>query len=119
MKDATEFVKRNQSILANCPVWLFSSGPLGTGAKDAQGQDLRVVSEPKEIAEFKKIMNPRDHRVFFGGLDSSKLAFQHKMIRKMPAGRTLLPEGDFRDWSDIEGWTSKIVQTLRAHTEAE
>ncbi len=41
--------------------------------KDAQGRDLRVVWEPKEIAEFRDAINPRDLRVFFGALDNSKL----------------------------------------------
>ncbi|HAW10057.1 MAG TPA: hypothetical protein DCX12_03090, partial [Chloroflexi bacterium] len=34
---ATEFVRRNRDALAARPLWLFSSGPLGTEAKDAQG----------------------------------------------------------------------------------
>ena len=44
MKPATEFVRRNRDALAHRPVWLFSSGPLGTEAKDAQGRDKRAVS---------------------------------------------------------------------------
>ena len=30
------------------------------------------------------------------------MSFQRLMIRKMSAGRALLPDGDFRDWNDIE-----------------
>ncbi|MFI5248132.1 MAG: flavodoxin domain-containing protein, partial [Nitrospirales bacterium] len=37
MKPATEFVRRNSVTLTSRPVWLFSSGPLGTEAKEAQG----------------------------------------------------------------------------------
>jgi flavodoxin len=37
MKHATEFVRRNRTVLATRPVWLFSSGPLGPADKDAQG----------------------------------------------------------------------------------
>src|ERR1035437_1878635 len=29
-KEAVEFVRRNRAVLAGRPVWLFSSGPLGT-----------------------------------------------------------------------------------------
>jgi menaquinone-dependent protoporphyrinogen IX oxidase len=29
LKEAVEFVRRNQAILTDRPVWLFSSGPLG------------------------------------------------------------------------------------------
>jgi len=35
LKEATEWVYRNQAVLAGRPVWLFSSGPLGTEVKDA------------------------------------------------------------------------------------
>lgn len=112
LKEAKEFVMRNRAILANRPVWLFSSGPLGTETKDAQGRDLRVVTEPKEIGELREIIKPRDHRVFFGVLDSSKLGFAHQMICKMPAVREALTEGDFRDWNDIEAWVNGIAQVL-------
>ncbi len=112
LKEATEFVTRNRALLANRPVWLFSSGPLGTETKDAQGQDLRTVSEPKEIVEFRELIKPRDHRVFFGALDSGKLGFGHRMLRKLPAARNLFPEGDFRDWNDIEKWAISIFRAL-------
>jgi len=36
-KEASAFVQRNRAVLASKPVWLFSSGPLGTEATDAQG----------------------------------------------------------------------------------
>lgn len=112
LKEAMEFVMQNRAVLVNRPVWLFSSGPLGTELKDAKGRDLRVVSEPKEIVEFREAINPRDHRVFFGALDSSKLRVAHRMTRKLPAARAMLPDGDFRDWKDIEAWASSIAQAL-------
>ena len=114
LKEATEFVLRNRVVLASRSVWLFSSGPLGTETKDAQGRDLCVVSEPKEIAEFREVISLRDHRVLFGALDSSKLGFGHRMIRKLSAARAILPEGDFRNWTDIEAWTVGIAIELGA-----
>ncbi|MDQ6644867.1 MAG: flavodoxin domain-containing protein, partial [Chloroflexota bacterium] len=47
LKEATEWVRRNQAILAERPVWLFSSGPLGSEVQDAEQQ-------PKEMAEFRE-----------------------------------------------------------------
>lgn len=44
--------------------------------------------------------NSRMHIVIYSGKEI--MPFQRLMIRKMPAGRALLPEGDFRDWNDIE-----------------
>ncbi|HEX8035836.1 MAG TPA: flavodoxin domain-containing protein [Ktedonobacterales bacterium] len=112
LKEATEFVRRNQAILATRPVWLFSSSPLGTATTDAQGRDLRVVSEPKEFAEFKETIKPRGIQVFYGVLDPHKLGFAERVIRSMPAGRTLLPEGDFRDWQTIDAWAESIAHDL-------
>ena len=54
--------------------------------KDAQGRDLLVVAEPKEIAEFREAINPRDHRVFFGAFDPKKLGFKDRTGRN-DAGR--------------------------------
>ena len=112
MKEAAEFVRRNRFVLAHRPLWLFSSGPLGTETTDTQGRELTAVSEPKEIAEFRESVKPRDHRVFFGALDRSELGFRDRAIAKLPAARTLLPEGDFRDWQDIEAWAESIANDL-------
>jgi menaquinone-dependent protoporphyrinogen oxidase len=38
LKEATEWVHRNRAVLAQRPVWLFSSGPLGTEVSDAEQQ---------------------------------------------------------------------------------
>lgn len=83
LKKTTEFVRRNRTVFADRPVWLFSSGPLGTDSKDAQGRDLRVVAEPGEITEFREVIHPRDHRVFFGALDRKKLGLMHGLVLKM------------------------------------
>jgi hypothetical protein len=62
-KDATAFVMSNRDLLADRPVWLFSSGPLGTDATDAKGVDLRTTAEPNEIPGFREAIHPGDHRV--------------------------------------------------------
>lgn len=111
-KEASAFVQRNRTVLASRPVWLFSSGPLGTEATDAQGRDLTAAAEPKEIAEFEAAIGPKGHRVFFGALDPGKLGFSERAIRKLPAARTMLPEGDFRDWTEIDAWASDIAHEL-------
>ena len=116
MKHSAKFVRRNCEFLATRPVWLFSSGPLGSKANDAQGRDLRVVTEPKEIAEFRNVIEPKDHRVFFGAMNPSKLAFTHRLVFKLPVNRNnaIFPVGDFRDWNDIEAWARTIAQELKS-----
>ncbi len=102
LKVATEWVHRNQVTLAARPVWLFSSGPLGTEVKDAEPQ-------PKELAEFQQAIGPRDQRLFFGALDHHKLSFAERMMVKAVRA----PEGDFRDWEAIEAWAASIARDLR------
>ena len=101
LKEAMEWVHRNQAVLAKRPVWLFSVGPLGVEVKDTEQQ-------PKEIAEFQQAIRPRGEHIFFGSLDHSKLSFPERMIVKAVRAS----EGDFRDWEAIEGWTASIAQDL-------
>ncbi len=101
LKEATEWVHRNQAVLAQRPVWLFSSGPLGTEVKDAEPQ-------PKEMAEFQQAIRPRDERIFFGALDHNRLSFAERMVLKAVRA----PEGDFRDWQAIDAWAESIARDL-------
>jgi menaquinone-dependent protoporphyrinogen oxidase len=116
MKPAREYMQRNREALANQPVWLFSSGPLGTQPNDANGRDLCEAAEPKEIAELKESIKPTGHRVFFGALHANKLGFTHRLLLEMPANRdnALFPQGDFRNWAAIENWANSIAHSLQA-----
>lgn len=113
MKHAQRFVEDNREVLAAHPVWLFSSGPIGEKQTDDEGVDLRETSDPKELPELVEAVQPRQHRVFFGALDPSTLGFAERALRRLPASRELLPEGDFRDWSDVESWAAEIAEQLR------
>ena len=112
MKDAVAFVRGQQHLLAQRPVWLFSSGPLGTEATNAKGEDLRVAAEPKELPEFEETIHPQEHRVFFGALDPGRLSFTERSLRKLPAARAMMPEGDFRDWDEIQAWAQGIAEQM-------
>jgi len=112
MKKATNFVRRNYAVLAERPVWLFSSGPLGNEAKDTKGQDLLKATVPKEISELQEVVQARGHRVFFGALDPDTLGFAERALRKLPAARAGLAEGDFRDWAEIDAWAGDIAREL-------
>ena len=101
MKEATEWVHRNQAVLAKLPVWLFSVGPLGTEVEDAEQQ-------PKEMAEFQQAIRPREQRVFFGALDHQRLSFAERMVVKAVRA----PEGDYRDWEAIDAWSASIARDL-------
>jgi menaquinone-dependent protoporphyrinogen oxidase len=116
LKEARSFVSNNRALLSTRPVWLFSSGPVGTKTTDAQGRGFRDVSGPKEIDELQEAAKPRGHHVFFGGLDGTRLTgvmgFMYRMARRSQAARESMPEGDFRDWKEIESWANGIADAL-------
>jgi menaquinone-dependent protoporphyrinogen oxidase len=107
MPEAMEFVRNNRALLAHGPVWLFSSGPIGTTAKKYD-----TPADPKELGELRRAIRPWDHRVFFGAwdpsrLDRGRLGFAERMIAKV------LPRGDFRNWVAIEAWAIDIARALQ------
>ena len=101
MKEAVEFVHRFAEPLAERPVWLFSSGPLGEDVEDEEQQ-------PRQLLEMEGIIGPVEHRVFFGALDRSRLGFAERMIVKAVKA----PDGDFRDWDEIGAWADAIAAKL-------
>ncbi|MCW2791157.1 MAG: flavodoxin [Nocardioides sp.] len=107
-KEATAFVEKHRDAIAGHPVWLFSSGPLGTDDVDDQGRDLRTLSRPQELPDLEAAVHPREHHVFFGRIDPHTLTLAERALRRLPAGRQLLPEGDFRDWDEIDEWARTI-----------
>jgi menaquinone-dependent protoporphyrinogen oxidase len=117
LKEARQFVSRNRALLASRPVWLFSSGPVGTQAKDSKGIDVRDASAPKELDELRDMAKPRDHQVFFGALDGARLTgtvgFFYRLARRSKDAREAMPEGDFRDWKEIEAWADGIAGQLK------
>lgn len=115
-KDASRFVGRNKAAIAKKPTWLFSSGPLGTEPLDAEGRDQKVTAIPKEIPELREALGARDHRVFFGAYHKGQAphGFAERLVAVMPAAKNALPDGDFRDWPEIEAWAADIAAELSA-----
>jgi len=113
LKEATRFVRHNRTLLASRPVWLFSSGPLGTEATDAKGRDLLEASEAKEMAGFVEAIRPRGHAMFFGAYSpGAPVGLGERFVAMMPAARDAMPKGDFRDWDAIEAWAVSIAADL-------
>jgi menaquinone-dependent protoporphyrinogen oxidase len=112
MKEAVTFARQNQAVLASRPVWLFSSGPLGTEATDAQGHDVREAAVPKQLSELREMLGARDHRVFFGVSDHTHFDLRDRLIYAIPGGKKLLADGDFRDWAEVDAWAKEIALAL-------
>ncbi|MCB0999594.1 MAG: hypothetical protein KDB40_09885 [Acidimicrobiales bacterium] len=82
------------------PVWLFSSGPLGSPAvPDHDAVDVRDLVDSCAA---------RDHRLFSGRLDRPTLGFAERAI----VAAVHAPEGDYRDWEAIEAWATDIAGQL-------
>ena len=127
LKEAIEFIKRNEVMLANEPLWLFSSGPIPSSSKDeSRGADtLTDAFGPEEgpgsggrkkIAEITAATNPKDHRVFLGAFDPNEPATvtSERLVRMLPAIKKALPSGDFREWDVIEAWAREIAAALES-----
>ena len=115
MKEARQFASQNRSFLANRPVWIFSSGPTGLSETDKKGRNLREVSGPIEIDELRQSLNPRDHHVFFGAFHSDQMKGAMGFFARMAPKEV---QGDFRNWTEIEAWTSSIADGLSVEPKA-
>jgi menaquinone-dependent protoporphyrinogen oxidase len=124
IKEASQFVERNESLLAGHPVWLFSSGPLPSSSRTTAGKEpLEQALGPeqgpgsggrKRVAAFSAVIHPRDHQVFMGAYDQfdAPKSVPERLIRMTPMAKRMLPDGDFRDWDEIEAWARHITSEL-------
>lgn len=101
MKPARQFVHDNLITLRSKPLWMFSSGPLGEDADPDRAVD--------HIADIGSLAGAREHKVFAGRLFRKELG----PIERVAAAAVHAPEGDFRDWSEIEEWADHIDAELR------
>jgi menaquinone-dependent protoporphyrinogen oxidase len=101
LDEAKRFVEREAPALAERPVWLFSSGPIGDPPKPEE--------EAIDVAPIRAVTGARDHRIFAGLLDKSRLGFGERAIVKVVRAE----EGDYRPWPEIEDWVAGIAATLK------
>lgn len=102
-KDARRFVRRNRVLLAERPVWFFSSGPLDASASERDIPPVRGVQKAMTR------LDVRDHITFGGRLEDGAKGWVAGMILRSGKG------GDFRDFAAIQAWAGGIADALR-HT---
>jgi menaquinone-dependent protoporphyrinogen oxidase len=95
LKDAVRLAERELAGLEDCPVWLFSSGPVVDG-DDAD--DLAWAETAWAV----------EHRMFGGRLDRSLLSW-HERLAVSAAKAT---DGDRRSGDDIDRWAESIGARL-------
>ena len=103
LEPARAFAEQHADELAGRPTWLFSSGPLGSPPKPKPDKAVQIDAI---IAQ----TGAREHRVFVGKLDKSRLSLgMRAVVRAVHA-----PYGDFRDWAAIAAWADEIADVLWA-----
>ncbi|KAA0923520.1 MULTISPECIES: flavodoxin domain-containing protein [unclassified Rhodococcus (in: high G+C Gram-positive bacteria)] len=94
--DARSLVAREQSELETRPVWLFSSGPIGSG------------TPPTAKSKWSEASWAIEHKVFGGKLDRSTLSlFERAVVRMINAG-----DGDDRSRAEVDEWAGDIIGVL-------
>jgi menaquinone-dependent protoporphyrinogen oxidase len=113
-KDATDFARSYRVALRERPVWLFSSGPLGTDLVDKDGAEVLQTCRPKEFQELSALVRARGAQVFFGAYDphARPATVGERLFALLPAAKAALPAGDFRDWVAIDDWAHQIAAAL-------
>jgi menaquinone-dependent protoporphyrinogen oxidase len=100
LKPARQFVNANSDALADRPVWLFSSGPIGE--PPVPNTDVR------EVTELAELIQARGHKLFAGHLRLAELQLAERAkVRQVPG-----VEGDYRDWVAIRTWAADVAASL-------
>lgn len=107
LASARDLIDRFGPELAERPVWLFSSGPVG--------DPPMPTDAPEDIDEIVALVHPRGHQVFAGRIDRGQLGLGEKVI----ASALRTPEGDFRPWTDVRAWAEGVAGALTAPPETE
>lgn len=102
MKTAHTFITNNAEELASRPVWLFSSGPIGTHP-EPEHQEIMHMNEYMQRTKCV------EHRIFSGSISADKLSLAEKLVVRA----LKVDYGDYRDWDEITKWARSIARHLK------
>ena len=71
---------------------------------------MRPEEDPVDVADLLAATGARDHRVFAGKLVRKQLSFPERAI----VSALRVPEGDFRDWTEVGQWAAGIADAIGA-----
>jgi menaquinone-dependent protoporphyrinogen oxidase len=108
LKSAAAFAATHSAELRARPTWVFSSGPVGDPPRPGE-------SDAVDVKEIVAAAGAREHRLFAGKLNKSKLSFRERAVMRAVGGH----DGDYRDWDEIRGWAEAIATSLNVIDESE
>src|SRR5512132_2500114 len=106
LKDARRFLDTHAAELAQRPTWLFASGSIVGEPPVADDPD---ALRPGLVERLVETTHAREHKVFAGKLDTSKLG----LLERAAVRGAHASEGDHRDWDEIDRWAEEIAGQLR------
>jgi menaquinone-dependent protoporphyrinogen oxidase len=105
LESATGLVHRSGAAMADRPIWLFSSGPVGDPKRKLVQQ---MGADPVELPALLAQTRAREHRMFAGKLVKEHVNRAQRISLSIFRGFA----GDFRNWAEIERWASQIADAL-------
>nr|MCW2728599.1 hypothetical protein [Aeromicrobium sp.] len=85
-------------------LWLFSTGPVS----DEPAENARVIAADELVESG----SAREHMVFAGSLQSSRLAWWERLVVRVVGASS----GDRRNWTAVDDWATSIAAQLMAST---
>jgi menaquinone-dependent protoporphyrinogen oxidase len=102
---ALGLLQRERRALAERPVWLFSSGPVGAG-RTTRRPDR--VPQPEAVTALATEIGVRGLAMFGGRVDTSESGFDIQVMSL--AGL----EGDWRDLGKVRAWAHAVAAVIQA-----
>lgn len=107
LEPASGLVHRCGAAMADRPVWLFSSGPVGNPRRKLVQQ---MGADPVEMPALLAQTQAREHRIFAGKLVKEHVGRAQRLSLSIFRGF----DGDFRNWAEVDRWAAQIADALVA-----
>jgi len=99
LPDAKKFVEKHQAALGQMPTAYFTVCMTLEDDTEEHRREVAAYTDP-----IRQIMEPDSEAFFAGGYDPKKVSFLERLIMK----GLKVPEGDFRQWDQINGWADSL-----------
>ena len=108
--EAIGFVKNNREVLRTKPVAYFLTC---LALHENNERSLNVArGYMRPVLESVPEVKPVDLGLFAGVLDYSRLNLVYRMVMKSNMKKKGVPEGDFRNWNEIQKWSEGMCHPI-------